>query len=358
LSAACTIESKSMKSEILSSPLRVGVIGVGHLGSIHAALWNEVENVALIGVCDSDNGAAKRVAEKNGVAVYDSPEQLFADVDAVSIVTPTTHHYTTAILALRAGKHCMIEKPITSTVEQAREISAIAKKNNLKIQVGHIERFNPALLALEKTMLKPLFIESHRLAQFTPRATDVAVVHDLMIHDIDVILSIVHSPVVQIDANGVSVVSDTVDIANARIQFENGCVANVTASRISQKQMRKMRIFQNDAYISIDFAQPVVEVFKLIDSRENSAANSGDNSGGQVNNPVPTMLLGQIEKGKINRTIVYEQPSIPQINALKRELELFRDAVLNNTNPVVTADDGVQALEVAEEIMRKISGVK
>ncbi|HZV13390.1 MAG TPA: Gfo/Idh/MocA family oxidoreductase [Candidatus Kapabacteria bacterium] len=327
-----------------NAPLRVGVIGVGHLGSIHAALWKEVSGAELEGVFDTDSASAERIAAKHGVTAYQSIEQMLNAVDAVSIVTPTSYHYETALLALNAGKHCMIEKPITSTVQQAKEIAALAGKKKLKIQVGHIERFNPALLALEKTMINPLFIESHRLAQFSPRATDVAVVHDLMIHDIDVILSLVQSPVVQIDANGVSVVSDTVDIANARIRFANGCVANVTASRISQRQMRKMRIFQNDAYISIDFAQPVVEVFKLIDSDAQSAGAA------------PTMKLGQIEKGKQKRTIVYEQPEIKQVNALKHELELFRNAIVNDTPTVVTAEEGTQALEVAEEIMGKITG--
>jgi predicted dehydrogenase len=242
------------------------------------------------------------------------------------------------------GVHLLVEKPITATIEQARLLVAEAEKRSLKLQVGHIERFNPAILALEPYQTRPLFIESHRLAQFNPRGSDVAVVLDLMIHDIDLILSLVQSPVTRIDANGVAVISDTADIANARIQFESGCVANVTASRISQNKMRKMRLFQADAYISIDFAQGLCEVFRLIDEHTPDIK--------------PTMLLGKIDQGTKKRLIVYEQPEVKEVNALKYELTSFLDAVRNDTVPHVTGRDGLQALEVAQEIMQKIESQK
>ncbi|MEX0736570.1 MAG: Gfo/Idh/MocA family oxidoreductase, partial [Bacteroidota bacterium] len=213
-----------------------------------------------------------------------------------------------------------------------------------RIQVGHIERFNPAILAIEHPRLAPLFIESHRLAQFNPRGSDVAVVLDLMIHDIDLILSLVKSPVTRIDANGVAVVSDSLDIANARLQFENGCVANVTASRISQSKMRKMRMFQTDAYISIDFSQGLAEVFRLVDENDTSVA--------------PTMMLGKIDQGHRKRVIVYEQPEVHEVNALKHELELFVQSVQTGTTPPVSGRDGLQALQVAEEILGIIKGQK
>lgn len=321
--------------------LRIGVIGVGHLGSIHASLWSKVPEVRLIGVVDADAASAARIAESAGTKAYDSVTALLRDVDAVSIVTPTRSHAAVALEALAAGVHCFIEKPIAATVSDARAISALATVKKLVVQVGHIERFNPALLALGKMILEPLFIESHRLAQYTPRATDVPVVHDLMIHDIDVILSLVHSPVARLDANGVSVVSDATDIANARIQFENGCVANVTASRISQSPMRKMRIFQQDAYISIDFAAPKVEVFRLVDDADAAGA---------------TMKLGEIEKGSRKRTIIFEQPAVSPVNALQFELEQFRNSIANGSPVVVTADEGIRALEIAEKIVDMIKG--
>ena len=242
--------------------------------------------------------------------------------------------------ALNAGKHVLIEKPIASTIAEADELIALAKQKNVLLQVGHIERFNPAIVSLESYQLKPMFIESHRLAQFKPRGTDVAVVLDLMIHDIDIILSLVNSPVSKIDANGVAVVSDSPDIANARLQFQNGCVANVTASRISQKAMRKMRLFQHNAYIAIDFQQGSADVFRLGKEGEGSIWS--------------TMLLGQIGEGKKKRSIIYEQPEIKKTNALKYELESFINAVQTNARPVVNGEDGRHALEVAQEIMNKI----
>lgn len=324
----------------MKSKVNVGVIGTGHLGSLHAKMYTEIEPVNFVGVYDVDGEKRKEVASKFKVIPFPSLDELLSNVDAVSIATVTTTHYEVAKQAMNAGKHVLIEKPITSTLAEADELLALAKQKNVLIQVGHIERFNPAIVSLESYQLKPMFIESHRLAQFNPRGTDVAVVLDLMIHDIDIILSLVNSPVKQIDANGVAVVSDTPDIANARLQFQNGCVANVTASRISQKKMRKMRMFQHNAYIAIDFQQGSADVFRLGKEGEGSIWS--------------TMLLGKIGEGKNKRSIIYEQPEIKKINALKYELESFVNAVQNGSRPIVNGEDGRHALEVAQEIMNKI----
>jgi predicted dehydrogenase len=321
--------------------VRIGVAGTGHLGNLHTKMLAQISNVNLVGVFDADAAKAQKVASEHGTKAYASLEEMFKDVQAVSIATTTTTHYDVACQALERGLHTFIEKPITETIDQAKKLVALAEKKNVSIQVGHIERFNPAILALEQYKIRPLFIESHRLAQFNPRGSDVAVVLDLMIHDIDLILSLVKSRVVRVDANGVSVVSGSEDIANARLQFENGCVANVTASRISQNKMRKMRLFQNDAYISIDFSQGLSEVFRLVDE--------GDP------NVKPTMMLGKIDQGTRKRVIVYEQPEVKEVNALKYELELFAKSVQDGTEPPVTGRDGLQALEVAQEILREIS---
>lgn len=320
--------------------LPVGVIGVGHLGSHHARMFAEISSVDFVGIVDIDNNRAERIANEIRSKAFSSINELLQKVKAVSIVTPTRTHFEIAKLAIQRGVHVFIEKPLTVTTTEAKELVKLAEKESVKVQVGHIERFNPALLALEKYYLQPKFIESHRLAQFNPRGTDVTVVLDLMIHDIDIILSLVNSPVRSIEANGVAVVSDNVDIANARIQFENGCVANVTASRISQKRMRKMRMFQPDAYISVDFSEGSAEVFRLVDSNDKSAQT--------------TMMLGEISHGKVKRNIVYEHPEIKDINALKYELELFVDAVQNGKEPIVTAREGLRALEVAHDIIEKI----
>lgn len=323
------------------SKLRVGVAGAGHLGNLHTKMYAEIPSVELVGVYDIDQGRAKSVADAHNSKAFSDLPSLLNDIDALSIATTTKSHCDVARAALYAGKHVLIEKPITETIEEARSLLQLAESKGLKIQVGHIERFNPAILALEEYHLKPLFIESHRLAQFNPRGADVAVVLDLMIHDIDLILSLVRAPVERIDANGVAVVSDSVDIANARLQFSNGCVANVTASRISQNKMRKMRLFQHNAYISIDFSQGLAEVFRLVDADDPTIK--------------PTMLLGQIDQGKRKRSIIYEQPNVKEVNALKYELERFVEAVQSGSEPPVTGRDGLQALEVAQEILEKIA---
>jgi len=326
------------------NPLRVGVIGTGHLGALHTKMYAQIPTAHLVGVFDIDSARAKKIGKEFGIKAYTQIDDLLANVEAVSIATVTQSHYDVAMQVIKRGVHLLIEKPITATIEQARALTERAETKGLRLQVGHIERFNPAILALESYDIKPLFIESHRLAQFNPRGSDVAVVLDLMIHDIDLILSLVKSKVTRIDANGVAVISDTLDIANARLQFENGCVANVTASRISQNKLRKMRLFQNDAYISIDFATGVSEVFRLADENTPRAKS--------------TKMLGKIEEGQNKRIITYEKPKLREVNALKYELERFVESVQKNIEPPVTGRDGLHALEVAQEIIQKIESQK
>jgi predicted dehydrogenase len=323
------------------SAVRVGVVGVGHLGKLHAKMLADMPGVQFVGVHDTNLEKARAVAAEFGTRAWDSLEAILGGVDAITVATTTTAHFAVAREALRRRVHLFLEKPITETVAEAEDLCRMAQEQKVVVQVGHIERFNPAILALEGFPLHPLFVESHRLAQFKPRGTDVAVVLDLMIHDIDLILTFVKSPVRQIDASGVAVVSDTIDIANARIQFENGCVANVTASRISQRAMRKMRLFQPNAYISLDFAEGMAEVFRLVS--EDTADTHG------------AMVLGEMGLGKNRKKIVYEQPEPREVNALRHELALFVEAVTNGTPPAVTAEDAKRALEVATSIMNKIS---
>jgi predicted dehydrogenase len=301
-------------------------------------LYREVEGASLIGVYDIDSARAQTLANELGVRRFESFDELLAATDAVNIAVPTVFHFELGKLALAAGKHIFIEKPITTTVEEASALIALAAARQRILQVGHIERFNAALRALEKFPLSPRFIESHRLASFDPRGTDVAVALDLMIHDIDIILTLVKSPLARLDANGVAVVSEEPDIANARLQFANGCVANVTASRISQTKMRKMRIFQRDAYVSIDFLQGLTEVFRLVSPEE--AMSSGGF-------PV---VLGKLDQGARQRHILYEKLHAPEGNALKMELQSFIDAIRAGAPPPVTGEDGRRALEVATTI--------
>ncbi len=328
--------------QTMSRKTKVGVIGVGHLGNLHAKMYDMIPAADFIGIYDIDNDRAQEVANRFGVKAYPDIEALLHDIEAVSVVTPTSNHFETASLALNHGVHVFIEKPITADVQSAGELITLARGKNQIVQVGHIERFNPALMSLKSIGLNPMFIESHRLSQFNPRGTDVAVVLDLMIHDIDIILSFVNSPVKQIDANGVAIVSDSIDIANTRIQFDNGAVANITASRISQKKMRKMRVFQPNAYITIDFLDGFAEVFRLF-TDDTATPESG-------------MVLGEIGVGEQKKKIVYERPDVPDINALEYELAEFIAAVQKGTSPLVTAIEGKKALEVALEVMEKIKG--
>lgn len=315
--------------------LKAGVLGAGHLGKIHLKLLQQSEKYELTGFYDPDESNGKKVEHEFGYPYFSSLESLIDAVDVVDIVTPTLSHYTCAIKAITKGKHVFIEKPVTNTVEEAEHIRLLVSENNLRGQVGHVERFNPAFIAVKDDIQSPMFIETHRLAEFNPRGTDVPVVLDLMIHDIDIILSVVKSPVKNITASGVSVISETPDIANARIEFENGCVANLTASRISMKNMRKSRFFQKDAYISVDFLEKQVEVVKM----KNAPEIPGDFD----------MVLQNAEG--LKKQIYFENPEISPNNAILEELESFANAINNNTKPVVTLRDGTDALRVAYQII-------
>jgi predicted dehydrogenase len=323
---------------------KVGVIGTGHLGKFHTKLFKEIDSCEMIGIFDTDHQRANEVANEFSVQSFDSIDKLMHYCDAVSIAAVTSAHYSIAKECLSRGKHVFVEKPITTTIEEAEEIVKLARNKKLILQVGHVERFNPALLSLDNFELKPMFIQSDRLAQFNPRGTDVAVVLDLMIHDIDIILSLIKSEVKKVEASGVAVVSDTLDIANARIEFENGAVANVTASRISQKKMRKMRIFQKDSYISIDFDSGLSEIFRLISLEETANPDS--------------ISYGEIGVGEKKKRIIYEQPEVKEVNALKHELSLFINSVRTNSRPVVSGEDGLKALVVAQQIINKIKESK
>jgi len=315
--------------------LKAGVLGAGHLGKIHLRLLNQSPKYNLIGFYDADENNAKKVSEEYGYKYFRTIDELIDAVEVVDIVTPTLSHYECAKKAIAKGKHIFIEKPITKTVEEAEHIRQLLAKHNLKGQVGHVERFNPAFLAVKDQLEKPMFIEAHRLAEFNPRGTDVPVVLDLMIHDIDIILSVVKSKVKKLSASGVAVISDTPDIANARIEFENGCVANLTASRISLKNMRKTRFFQKDAYISVDFLEKKCEVVKMKDAPK----EPGDFD----------MILQNAEG--IKKQIYFNNPEVSNNNAILDELETFADAIYNNTKPRVTLYDGTEALRIATMII-------
>ena len=274
--------------------IKAGVLGAGHLGKIHLRLLEASEYYQLVGFYDTDTKNAKALAKEKGFTFFKSAADLIDACDMIDIVTPTLHHHQMALKAIRAGKHIFIEKPITNSLDQAKEISQIAKENKVLGQVGHVERFNPAFKAVKDSITHPMFIESHRLAEFNPRGTDVPVVLDLMIHDIDILLSIVKSKVKSVSASGVAVISSTPDIANARIEFENGCVANLTASRISLKKMRKTRFFQKDAYIAVDFLEKSTEVVKMKKAPEN---------------PEDFAMILQNAEGEKNRSILKIHPS-------------------------------------------------
>ncbi len=328
------------------SEIKVGVVGTGYLGKLHTKLIRDVKNAELIGVYDKELSAAELVADEFKTKAFSELNDLLDNIEAVIIVAATKAHYELAKIALNKGLNVFVEKPITAEIWEAEEIVKIAEEKNLKLQVGHIERFNGALVSLDEYNLNPMFIQTDRLAQFNPRGADVAVVLDLMIHDIDIILSLVKSDVKHISASGVNVVSDSLDIANARIEFENGAVANVTASRISQKKMRKMRIFQQDAYIALDFNSGVSEIYRLVSPSDSSLKDF--------------ISFGEMGIGENKKAVIYEQPEQKEINALQYEQQLFIDAITNNETPIVSGKDGLRALKVAEMIINKIneSGMK
>jgi predicted dehydrogenase len=317
--------------------LKIGVFGTGHLGKFHLNNWKELEGVVLTGFFDPDDQTAASIQEIYGIPRFTSEEALLDAVDAVDIVTPTQFHFDLCVKALRKGKHVFVEKPMANTMKEAEELVKLAKESKVKFQVGHVERFNPAFLAAKDLQLNPMFIEVHRLAQFNPRGTEVSVILDLMIHDIDVILSLVKSEVKSISANGVAVMTDTPDIANVRIEFNNGCVANLTSSRISMKKMRKIRLFQKDAYIGIDFLEKKTEVIRIQTA------------------PQENVFSFDIETNKGKKTISIFSPETPDVNAIKLELEAFVAAIKNNTSPIVNEIDGYRAMEVAHQILYKIN---
>ncbi len=323
--------------------MKIAVIGAGHLGSIHAKLWKENPEAELIGIYDADLERGKEIAELNNCAQFVNMDEAIAAAEGVTIAAPTSAHYEIASKCLENGLHCLVEKPITSKYDEAKKIIEIAEDSGLTVQVGHVERFNPALYALKDYELNPRFIEAHRLSQFKPRAADVSVVHDLMIHDIDITLRLVKSPLERLEANGVSVLMDTPDICNARLTFENGAVANLTASRISAKPMRKMRIFQSQSYISIDFAKRETEIFKILDDDK------------EIDSATPATMLGEIEAGVKNKKIIYQKPEAPELNAIAEEQKAFIETVRGGKSSAAGAEEAAEALRIAETVTNKIN---
>jgi predicted dehydrogenase len=316
--------------------LKIGVFGAGHLGKFHLNNWKEIADVELIGFYDPHDDTAKEVSEKYQLPRFLDANALMEACDAIDVVAPTTNHFEWCEKAIKKGKHVFVEKPLANTMEEARQLVKLAEESGIKLQVGHVERFNPAFLAVKDMQLNPMFIEVHRLAQFNPRGTEVSVILDLMIHDIDIILSIVKSDVKTISASGVGVMTETPDIANVRIEFHNGCVANLTSSRISMKKMRKMRIFQKDAYIGIDFLNKKSEIIKLKESKDSN------------------VFAFDIETPTGKKTIAIANPVVPEVNAIKKELEEFKNAIVNNTKTIVSEIDGLMAMDVAHQILNKI----
>jgi len=319
--------------------MKIGVIGAGHLGKIHIKILKDTPGLNLVGFYDTNLKVANEVGNKFSVKSFSSLNELMNDVDIVDVVTPTSSHFEYAKKALLLNKHVFIEKPVTDSYEQAQELIYIASSRDLKVQVGHVERFNPAFLAAQAHIGLPLFIETHRLSNFNPRGTDVSVVLDLMIHDIDVILHIVKSKVTHINASGVSVVTDNPDICNARIEFKNGCVANLTSSRISLKEMRKTRIFQKDRYISIDFLNKKTEIVAL--SKEQSW------------NPLKIKL--PIDIGGTKKFLSFKKPRVKKLNSIKEELRNFALSIKNNKPPLVTLKEGSEAIRIAQLIIDQVT---
>ena len=317
--------------------LKIGVFGVGYLGKFHLNNWKEIEGVKLVGFYEPNDDTAKEVAQKYELKRYTDLNKLIDACDAIDVVAPTPHHFYLCEKVIRKGKHVFVEKPLANTIDEGRLLVNMAREANIKMQVGHVERFNPAFLAIRHLKLNPMFIEVHRLAQFNPRGTEVSVILDLMIHDIDIILSIVDSDVKSIFASGVAVMTDTPDIANVRMEFNNGCVANLTSSRISMKKMRKIRMFQKDSYIGIDFLEKKTEIIKLKQPEDLN------------------VFAFDIETPKGKKTIAVASPKVEEGNAIKMELEAFVDSIINNKPTVVSENDGFLAMEVAHQIIDKIN---
>lgn len=320
--------------------LRIGVFGAGHLGKIHIKCWKNIENIELVGFYDTNAENAREVSAAYGIPFFENDAELMDKCDAIDIVTPTLNHHASAMKALKAGKHVFIEKPITATLPEAEEILRYSEAHHLHVQIGHVERFNDAFLEARKFIDNPLFIECHRLAEFNPRGTDVSVVLDLMIHDIDIVLHTVHSPIKNISASGVAVITDTPDIANARIEFENGCTANLTASRVSIKKMRRARFFQKNAYITVDYQNKEANIIRLRDYVPEDD-----------NDLMPLIMDLGNNKGK--KRIFIEKPNEIHVNAIETELSLFTDSIIRNHKCEVSVYDGYNALDVAYRIMEK-----
>ena len=320
--------------------VKIGLLGVGHLGKIHLKLLKEIPDVQIVGFFDPDTDAASKASSEFEVPHFPDLHQLIAVSDAVDIVTPTLSHFDCAEKALKAGKHIFIEKPLTNTIPEAKKLLSLSAQNpDLVIQVGHVERFNPAFLAVDPKKLNPVFIEGHRLAVYNPRGTDVSVVLDLMIHDLDVVLSTVKAPVRAISASGVSVISETPDIANARIEFANGCVANLTASRISIKNMRRLRLFQKDTYLAVDFLQKKTEIFRLTEPDEPGLEGK---------------MKFEFNRGNEKKYLLFDQPEIKPVNSIRMELAEFAQSINTGSTPRVTLEDGYRALKVAHDILAEI----
>ncbi len=316
--------------------LRIGVFGVGHLGKFHLNNWKDIPGTEVVGFYDPNDDTAIEVSQKYQLPRFLDADELLNVCDAIDVVAPTNYHFELCERAIKKGKHIFVEKPLANTMDEARQLVKLAEESGIKFQVGHVERFNPAFLAIKDLALNPMFIEVHRLAQFNPRGTEVSVILDLMIHDIDIILSIVKSDVKSISASGVGVITDTPDIANVRIEFHNGCVANLTSSRMSMKKMRKMRLFQKDGYIGIDFLNKKTEIIKLKEPNE------------------PNVFSFDLETTSGKKTVAVLSPAVPEVNAIKRELEEFTNAILNNTKTIVSEIDGLMAMDVAHQILDKI----
>ncbi len=315
--------------------IKIGVIGAGHLGKIHLKILEKAKKYDLIGYHDNDQKNVIQIEKSNNYTHFKSIEELIDSVDVVDIVTPTISHYQIAMMAINKGKHIFIEKPIASNLKEAEKITSLAKKNGVLGQVGHVERFNPGFKSVINYIKSPMFIESHRLAEFNNRGTDVSVVLDLMIHYIDIILSTVKSKIKSVSASGIAVISKSPDIANARIEFENGCVANLTSSRISVKKMRKTRFFQRDAYISVDFLEKKAEIIKIMDAPKNP---------GEFD-----MILKNAEGEK--KQIYFENPSVDDYNAINQEFDHFAQCIKKNMSPIVSLNDGTKALKLANQII-------
>ena len=318
--------------------IKIGVVGAGHLGKIHLKLLNSSKRFQLMGFYDTNLKISKELSDKEGYKCFSNLDNMLDNVEAIDIVSPTSTHYNIAKQAILSNKHIFIEKPITNNIDHAKDIIQLSKKNNIIGQVGHVERFNPAYVKAFNHIEDPMFIESHRLSDFNPRGTDVSVIMDLMIHDIDIVLNTVKSKVKKINASGVSIISNSPDIANARIEFENKCVANLTASRISLKKMRKTRIFQKDAYISIDFLEKELQIVKIKDAVKSNSNLS---------------MVIKTNTGK-DKIIYFENPEIIEENSILNELESFANSINNKSLPKVTLLDGYEAIKVANEVMSQI----